>query len=355
MSEKTKELDEQNKLLKPAHYIYGSLFFIILSLTTIFILYKNFKVIDWDTLRIFVNVEHLGSLLIFLFIFFHLDGLRLYFVLRTLKHKIRYKDLIKLVFINIFVSESTPLSTGGGLAQVFFLNKINIPLGISSAATLIRTVLTTSTVFFSVPIILFTEKSLGKISTFSNILHYSLLLIIAYFTFFYFVAVRIELLSLVVNKLMFFLRDKHIIKEGKFEKYSKKINKELTSFSHCINNFFNGEKKFIFLTIVSTILYVIAMLMMTVILLYFMGYHLSVLTLFSVQLLVIFVMYFTPTPGASGVAEFGFAAILANYIKETDVVVLTFMWRFLTIYLGMIIGLIIFLREIFKGKKKETK
>ncbi len=354
MSENIENLNEESRLLKPSHYIYGGLFFIILSLTTIFILYKNFKNIEWNTFGIFFNTNNLLIILLFLFIFFHLDGLRLYFVLRTLKYKIKYKDLIKLVFINIFVSESTPLSTGGGLAQVYFLNKMNVPFGIASAATLIRTVLTTSTVFFTVPIILFFEKSLDKISAFSNILHYSLLLIAGYFIFFYFVAVRIELLRFGVNKLLQFFRNKHLIKEIHFEKYSEKINYELISFSHCMNNFFNGDKKFILLTIISTILYVVSLLMTTVILLNFMGYKISILTIFSLQLLVTFVMYFTPTPGASGVAEFGYASILANYINENDVVALTFMWRFLTIYLGMIVGLVIFNREVFKGKRKET-
>jgi uncharacterized protein (TIRG00374 family) len=352
LKEDIQKLSENEELIKPSHYIYGGLFFIILSLVTIFVLYRNFKNIDWGTFSIFWNLGNLIYTLIFLIVFFHLDGLRLYFVLRTLKYKIRYRDLIKLVFINIFVSESTPLSTGGGVAQVFFLSKVNVPFGIASAATLIRTVLTTSTIFFSVPIILFTEKNLDKISTFSNILHYSLFLIMGYFIFFYFVAVRIELLKFAINKLLLFFKNRSFIKDTKFNMFSEKINKELISFSYCMNNFFHGNVKFIFLTIISTIFYVISLLMTTVILLEFMGYNLSVLTVFSLQLLITFVMYFTPTPGASGVAEFGYASILANYINKNDVVALTFMWRFLTIYLGMVIGLFIFNREILKEKTK---
>jgi uncharacterized membrane protein YbhN (UPF0104 family) len=64
-------------------------------------------------------------------------------------------------------------------------------------------------------------------------------------------------------------------------------------------------------------------------------------------------MYFAPTPGATGVAEGGFALIFANFVKKRDIVSLTFAWRFFTIYLGMIVGMIAFYLEIFKVKSKK--
>ena len=62
-------------------------------------------------------------------------------------------------------------------------------------------------------------------------------------------------------------------------------------------------------------------------------------------------MYFAPTPGATGVAEGGYGLLFAQLVQKQDITMLTLSWRFLTIYIGVVIGMIIILREFLSNKK----
>ena len=56
------------------------------------------------------------------------------------------------------------------------------------------------------------------------------------------------------------------------------------------------------------------------------------------------------TPGATGMAEAGFTLMFSNFVGKNNIASLTFSWRFFTMYLGMLIGFIIFYAEIVKNK-----
>ncbi|MFO7814442.1 MAG: lysylphosphatidylglycerol synthase domain-containing protein, partial [Halanaerobiales bacterium] len=75
----------------------------------------------------------------------------------------------------------------------------------------------------------------------------------------------------------------------------------------------------------------------------------SFLHIITLQVVVVFLMYFAPTPGASGVAEGGYSLLFRQIVSKNDVFPLIFYWRFFTKYIGMIIGVFVFSRLILKG------
>ncbi|MCA1796741.1 MAG: flippase-like domain-containing protein, partial [Geobacteraceae bacterium] len=102
----------------------------------------------------------LGLLLL---VYFSADGLRLYFCIRTMGHKISFRPMAKLTFLNIFFSNITPMATGGGFAQIWYLHNHGIPVGIASAATTMRTVLAMVFIFSLTPFAVFTLEPLKDI------------------------------------------------------------------------------------------------------------------------------------------------------------------------------------------------
>jgi hypothetical protein len=64
-------------------------------------------------------------------------------------------------------------------------------------------------------------------------------------------------------------------------------------------------------------------------------------------------MYFAPTPGAAGVAEGGYGLLFSQLVQKQDIALLTLAWRFLTIYVGVVIGIVVMYREMFKRKKAD--
>ncbi|MDI6689126.1 MAG: flippase-like domain-containing protein [Actinomycetota bacterium] len=66
------------------------------------------------------------------------------------------------------------------------------------------------------------------------------------------------------------------------------------------------------------------------------------------QFVLFFLIPLSPTPGGSGAAELGFAALLASLVPKHLLAVFVLLWRFLTYYLNLVVGgaiLVLFLRK----------
>jgi uncharacterized membrane protein YbhN (UPF0104 family) len=66
-----------------------------------------------------------------------------------------------------------------------------------------------------------------------------------------------------------------------------------------------------------------------------------------------FIMYFAPTPGASGVAEGVFGLFFSALVQSGDLVLTILVWRFLTIHLGMLIGVPVTLHTVFRPRPND--
>jgi len=118
-----------------------SLLFLALSGLGLYAVYSQVSgaTVVWDPGLL--KPSFLLGVLALLLIYFAMDGLRLWFVLGALHYRVPLTAMARLVFINIFVSNVTPLATGGGVAQVWFLQRRGVPIGTAMTATTVRTVL----------------------------------------------------------------------------------------------------------------------------------------------------------------------------------------------------------------------
>ena len=330
------------------HYFTGSLVFISLATLTLWLIFRGFEgagtlyipgIFTWKTGL---------QLIVLLSLYYIFDGLRLLFVFKTIGTEVSFFLMIKLIFINIFASGVTPLATGGGFAQIYFLSRNKIPVGIATAATAIRTVIASVLIFASVPLILILEKGLSAVITINHGVIYSLMLIILYLILFYAISKKKNFLKKVIEWFLHLLKRVHLIKEDKFKKMIPAVDKEIELFTENLLRFWKGSKIYFVLSIVSSCIYLFLLFYFPYLLLEFMKIDVHLLTVLSIQVLITFLIYFTPTPGGSGVAEGGFALIFSHFVSSNFVPPLTFYWRFLTMYLGMIIGFILFYKEIWR-------
>ncbi len=77
-----------------------------------------------------------------------------------------------------------------------------------------------------------------------------------------------------------------------------------------------------------------------------MGLKPEFLQVVFIQILLIFLIYFCPTPGASFLAETSAAALISLLIPHHLVSVFSVLWRFFTTYFGVIVGGVILMRTI---------
>lgn len=341
--------DRFNQIMDFKYALLYLALFLIVSAVALFIIYNLFaegfnfqRILDFPS-------EILVMLIALLFFYFLFDGLRLYAILKTLEADIKFFEIYKLVFINLFISNITPLASGGGFAQVYFLQQKGVPLGKSSAATLIRTLLATTMLFIGAPLILFSNERMLSLVPGNSVFYYFGAFIGLYFLFFYIIIFKNKFLKKLVYQVLSFLKSKRIISEKRYKKILRSLFDNLEMFIDDLILFIYGRRLYVFFSFLFTIVFLLSEFSFSYLLLNGMGYDVSFLHIITLQVVVVFLMYFAPTPGASGVAEGGYSLLFRQIVSKNDVFPLIFYWRFFTKYIGMIIGVFVFSRLILKG------
>ena len=80
-----------------------------------------------------------------------------------------------------------------------------------------------------------------------------------------------------------------------------------------------------------------------------LGIHANFVDVLLVQTLVMFLLYFAPTPGASGIAELLTAAVMSVYVPRELTPIYTLVWRFIQSYCTIGFGFIVFSGWVRRG------
>ena len=327
-------------------------FALFVSISAVSLYYINRIYSQGSNLDIFFSFPTLiiSSILGLLFFYYIFDALRLYFVLKTLNAGISFWNVYKLVFINIFISNITPLATGGGFAQVYFLQKKGVPLGKSSAAVIIRTLLSATMLFLSVPLIVFRNQSVLNLLPGNYVFVYLAVFIALYVFIFYLLIFKARLIMKLIYKLFYFLKSKHLLTKKRFRKIIRYIFEHLELFSEDLAFFIQGKKIFVFLSFFFTVIFLLSEFSFSYLVLQGLGYNnISFFQILTLQIMVVFIMYFAPTPGAAGIAEGGYSLLFARFVDQSDLFPLLFYWRFFSKYIGIFIGIFVFFYLIIRG------
>jgi uncharacterized protein (TIRG00374 family) len=319
-----------------------------LSALTIYILHNFF--LDSRILldsRLF-SLRVITGLVSLLLLYFLSDGLRLSMVVRAMGQRLPFRFLMKLVFVNIFFSNTTPMATGGGFVQIYFLNRKGFSIGEATAATSIRTMiaalimLTVVPVFFVVKSDLFDPFRNGKIH------YYFAGVAVLYLVVLFIILFRVRTLRVLLFRTMRFCSRKGLMSRHRFRIFFIKLSRELRCFSNGFRCFVKGPPPFVLGAFFSTGLYLLTLFSFSIVLITGLEYDVPASTILAIQAVVTFFMYFTPTPGAVGLAESAYMLLFSRIVGQVDITLLTISWRFLTIYVGVLIGIMIACSEVLK-------
>ena len=298
-------------------YFGLAILFFILSFTTLYFVHRYF----WaGKLRIpsgLLSIHIVGSLAVLLVLYFLMDGLRLYCVIRAMGFCIGFTYIMKLVFVNIFVSNVTPLATGGGVVQVYFMKQKGMPIGEATAATSIRTLLAALMLFTLTPIIIWAMPSLFHTFFHKNLLYGITGFSCVYLAVFWIILFRIKMIKRSIYRGLYWLNFIKILSRQRFRSVFLKVSHELDLFSGGFKRYFRGSPRWAALSILSTALFLFLLFSFSVVLIRAFGYQVPFLTVLAFQVVVTFFMYFAPTPGATGVAEGGYGLFICTACTKT--------------------------------------
>jgi uncharacterized protein (TIRG00374 family) len=276
-----------------------------------------------------------------------ISGVRIYFLMKVLNPRIKIITSIKAAYANIFMGAATPSQTGGGVAQIYFISRDKIPISEASAGSIISFVCTL--LFLIIALIstaLFHSPTMG----------YSLQLMMKSASVAVGITALIFILCLLfthsINDLKFSLftrlKNRGIIKDrkGKVEDFLKKFAVGLVNCRESILLMYKRGKIALIVSFLLTCLFFAIRLIIPYFIIIGLGSSVCVVEVMYIQLFIILVSYFSPTPGSSGLAEVSSLVLMASLVATPLASIYTFLWRLCTLYVNTSIGGLLLYREL---------
>lgn len=289
-----------------------------------------------------IDIKFLFIAVIFCFLSISIRGFANYLIIND-KKKIDLKEAIKHNLIAHFFNGITPFSSGGQPMEIYMNTEHDIPLAKATNQTV------QGFIFYQIALVIcgafavaynFTFNIFPKVKFLQHLvmLGFTINIIVAIILLLISSSKRItHRISSLVIKILKLLKIKHNVEEvnNKFDDYHKG---------------FQNLKKRRGLTVVGILLNIASLLCLYIVplfILYSMGdfQSLTVLETLTASAYVYVIGAFVPIPGASGGMEYGFTQFFGNFIGLGTISATVIIWRFITYYLGVITGGILFSLE----------
>ncbi len=346
-------MKEKNIKSKRNYIRIGIKLFIVITITVISVIFwHTIDDTSWKELKN-INLNYFLMAAVAAGLAWILDGLRIWILSKALGYKVSLGYCIGVNLANLFVSTVTPFQSGGAPLQIYMLNKKGIPVGKALTIGLVKWLILmvlfsviSTIVFFSKDLFLVDEK---VFQFFKNVIIFVLAIVIifmlsGFFPFFY--KKLISRLIIWICKIKFLRKYRN--------KMLRTINALIEEFHASFISFTNTNKTYLFLNMIVTILFMICYASVAVFLMAGLG-KINILDfnivwqIMILQIFLIFVIYFSPTPGASGTMEAGFALLFIGIASKSMIGFVVLFWRMFTNFIPVILGGF-FILKFFSGK-----
>ena len=269
----------------------------------------------------------LGALAIGLFF----DGTRLLTLARITGEDLPLPDVVKVVLSNYFLAVLTPGATGGAIAQVMFMRRAGVSVARSTVIILVRTIMSIFFLIVMLPIFMKQDEAITSWVPMPVIMTVSVI----------FIAIPVAAVALMRTNypkriIYYFSRYfRHERRRQAFRLYY--------DFRQAV--YIMGKQPVMVLRAFIESGVSLTFIYMTVPA-YFLGlqFPFDLVQVMGRMYLLNLVLYFSPTPGGSGIAEAGFVALFNHLVPSGTVGILAVLWRFTAEYLPFVLGAFITLR-----------
>lgn len=327
---------------------------IIIILITILVMIMVLKDDFKDIVNTLINLDLKYIFVALIMLFFYIF-LRAYLTYKTVDQKKKFTLLesFKHNVIVQFFNGITPFSSGGQPMEVYMLTEHGISASKSTMYIL------QNFIFYQIALVLFGIGAIIYNSIYDIFPKVPLLqkLVLIGFIANTLVALGIIFISIskkftrfCIRTAIYILSKFHLIKDK--EKTKNEWRDRLEEFHECARDL-RKRRKLCILGVVYNILSLACFYIIPLFILYSMSdfKSLSIANTLTSSAYVLLMGAFVPIPGASGGIEYGFLSFFGNFLSSSRASAVLLIWRFITYYLPMIIGAIIFNIDERKNKK----
>lgn len=289
----------------------------------------------------------------FCYLFF--DGLSYYAFLRSQGYRTRMRSAVFYSIVGFYYANITPGSSGGQPMQIYAMNKRCIPVGVGTGAVSVRFLMNQFITVLIPTVLIMVNRDYVDTQFGSMRIFFLVGLGIN------FIAVPLILLTVLHKTLVlkigcFFIRlgyRLHIVKDPEVT---------IDHFSHTLNTYRNSILTLCKKPFQIVVQFFISLFSMSG--LFFVTYfvyrsfglesHNWIQILTAATLLFVSASY-TPLPGASGAQEGGFMLFYKGIFPDSIMGLALLVWRFITYYLFLILGMFVTLGDSILQGRRERK
>jgi len=329
-----------------------TVFLSISVVSAVVILYRGFDERTWSTLRqmrpqfaLLAAALMVGQWL--------LNALRFQILVNSFEERVSFRTSFKAFMANVFLAAMTPSQTGGGPLQIYILNRAGLPVARAFAGCLMGAVLTVICLILSNLVVLgvSADLRLGMGPHIGTVFTVALAVFVALAALFILSLTKIAWLKRAAGWLVFvFSRSR---RAGPKYSVTKRLMRGLDQYRESMLAFAGAKKGRVVAAGLVTMLAMCTNALIAPVLVAGLNAGGNALKVFLMQFVILFIAYFSPTPGASGVAEFTSYWLMASVKVQGNMLgVYTIMWRFFTSFIGVGVGAIVVLSMLGKWKGK---
>jgi len=308
----------------------------IILVSFVYLAYRYFPKDVWEVL-LALDRKYLLLAMFFLFLFHTFDMLRVIVIARSLGlyYPVYYGYLVS--FVNTFGATATPFHLGGEFLPLYTLaRKEGEVYKIATVVTLKGL----SGLIFYLIFLPFTVKALLSSSKLAK----ELLIIV----------LTIIFISLTLYVGALYLKDRRSIVEREKE-LLKSLKRSFRRYLATCRAFYRDHKGVFLIAVLMSIALYLAFLAIGVVLLKAFNPSVPALDVFLSQLPLLYAIFISPTPGGSGVGEFGAIPVFSEYLPQEFLGLLIILWRAISQYFSALIGGIIFFIFLLNDVAKYNK
>lgn len=318
--------------------------FIIIIIVTILVLYFSLR----DNFQEIVNnIFHMNIIYMLIAVicyisYLFLKSIVVAMITKNFKKDYNVKKSFRMGLETNFFHAITPFSTGGQPYEIYRLSKDGISVMNAANVSIQNFIIYQfSLVLLGVFALVYNYKfnlfpnnkvleSLITLGFIINIMVAIILMLIVLFKKF-----NRVLATIGINILSFF----HLVKDK--NKKMKQIINNLNEFNEGGKLLLKNKKNFIKMIFIElSALIILYTIPFFIIIGSGIDANINIVTVLVASAYVMIIGSFVPIPGGTGGLEYGFMAFYGNFILGTELNAIMIVWRFITYYLGMIIGII---------------
>ena len=271
-----------------------------------------------------------------------IDSLRMKLLSHSLGGKLRILDGIRISILGTFASNVTFFGSAGGPMQIYFLTCSGLTVGQSTALVATKSLCST-----------FGRLTLGLVASIwlfcfvdtwilPRAMHIVLRVgIILYFAglalFLYLIMhpdkIRVLIAPLIRNRLTL-----RFFKSEKLDAILQWIDQELREFHSALQTFTRSERSTLWKVTMLSYAWWITLTTVPAVILLGLGMQPRFIQVMAVALIFYLAASYAPTPGSSGAAELGFAALFSSIVPHDLIGLFVGTWRVFTYFLNLLAG-----------------